>query len=336
MSDTPAPAAPDEKPRPKDPALYAPLARFVGARPPAPAWFDRALARAPQETRIRAAGAEIETLTWGDVGKPGLLFMHGNGAHAGWWRFIAPFFADRYRIAAFSWSGMGASDWRPHYTLEVYVEEILAVAEAAGLFAGVDKPLAVAHSFGSFPMAEMVTREGARFKAAIVIDSPFLTPQRREERRKERGVKPRRPRELTPHNIYPSLNAALARFRLAPLQACDNLYIADLIAREGLKQVENPQGGEGWSWRFDPFLWRDFHLPDLTDRLGRALCPMALIRGARSQLINDWDAFYSHALMRPGSPLVTIPDSDHHIMVDQPLALVAALETLFAAWPANV
>ena len=31
---------------------------------------------------------------------------------------------------------------------------------------------------------------------------------------------------------------------------------------------------------------------------------------------------------------VAIPDSDHHIMVDQPLALVAALRTLLAAWPA--
>ncbi len=319
---------------PKDPALYSPLARFGGGRPPAPGWFVRAIAHAPQVSRVEVAGAGIEMLTWGEVGKPGLLLMHGNGAHAGWWKFIAPFFADRYRVAAFSWSGMGGSDWRPQYRLDLFVEEIVAVAEAAGLFAGVAKPFVVGHSFGAFPMAEMATLHGARFRAAVVVDSPFLTPQRREERRKERGVRPRRPRELTPHNIYPSLEAALARFRLAPLQACENLYIADLIARDGLKRVDNPAGGEGWSWRFDPFLWRDFHLPDLTDRLGRAQCPMALVRGARSQLINDWDAAYGHALMRPGSPFVTIPDSDHHIMVDQPLALVSALETLLATWPA--
>jgi len=30
---------------------------------------------------------------------------------------------------------------------------------------------------------------------------------------------------------------------------------------------------------------------------------------------------------------IEIPDSHHHIMIDQPLALVAALRTLFAAWP---
>ena len=33
-----------------------------------------------------------------------------------------------------------------------------------------------------------------------------------------------------------------------------------------------------------------------------------------------------------GSPLVVIPDSDHHIMADQPLALVAAIRMQLANW----
>ena len=35
----------------------------------------------------------------------------------------------------------------------------------------------------------------------------------------------------------------------------------------------------------------------------------------------------------PGRPEIEIPDSHHHIMIDQPLALLAALRTLFAVWP---
>ena len=31
---------------------------------------------------------------------------------------------------------------------------------------------------------------------------------------------------------------------------------------------------------------------------------------------------------------IEIPDSHHHVMIDQPLALVAALRTLLATWPA--
>jgi hypothetical protein len=30
---------------------------------------------------------------------------------------------------------------------------------------------------------------------------------------------------------------------------------------------------------------------------------------------------------------VEIPDSHHHIMIDQPLALVAAIRALLATWP---
>ena len=33
-----------------------------------------------------------------------------------------------------------------------------------------------------------------------------------------------------------------------------------------------------------------------------------------------------------GTPWIEIPDAGHHVMVDQPLALVAALRTQLEAW----
>ena len=318
----------------KDPALWTPLARFAGRKPDAPQWFEDAIAARPEESRIDVLGAQIELLTWGDLGKPGLLLLHGNGAHAGWYRFIAPFFAGQYRVAAMSWAGMGASGWRKEYTLDTFVSEIVAATEAAGLYGGIAKPLVVGHSFGSFPLAEAARRHGEKFAGIVVVDSPFLKPERREERRRERGAQPQRPRGLRPHRIYPTLEAALARFRLAPLQPCHNLYIADLIAREGLIPVKNEDGSDGWTWRFDPFLWRDFHMPDLTGMLGHAKCPVALIRGAQSQLMQAQDFDFTHSLMPAGSPRLEIPDAEHHVMIDQPLAFVSALNGLFAGWPA--
>src|SRR3546814_12969675 len=64
---------------------------------------------------LEVSGTAIETLAWGERGKPGLLFLHGNGGHADWWRFIAPFFASDWRVGAISWSGMGRSGWRKSY-----------------------------------------------------------------------------------------------------------------------------------------------------------------------------------------------------------------------------
>jgi pimeloyl-ACP methyl ester carboxylesterase len=318
---------------PKDPRLIAPLAQFGGAKPPAPAWFERSLACEPERLTVPVQGADIETLAWGEVGRPGLLLMHGNGAHAGWWRMIAPFFADSHRVAAFSWSGMGGSGWREAYTLETFSAEVIAVAEATGLFAGVQKPVAVGHSFGSFPLAETAYHHGERFRGIVLVDSPFSTPERREERRRARGQRPRRPNELRPHNVYSTFEAAMARFRLAPLQYCENTFIVDLIAREALKKAPRRDGnGEGWTWKFDPFLWRNFQIRDLTGALAHLRCPAALMRGGLSELMRPEDAAYTLSLMPAGSPYIEIPEAWHHVMIDQPLAFVAALRALIASW----
>src|SRR5436309_2221830 len=128
------------------PEVASPLAPFAGAKPPAPAWFGDALAQAPERSLIPVAGANIELLTWGEVGKPGLILVHGNSAHADWWSFIAPFLADQYRVAALSLSGMGDSDWRETYTFEGFASEIYDCAKAAGLYEAKVKPIYIGHS----------------------------------------------------------------------------------------------------------------------------------------------------------------------------------------------
>ena len=47
------------------------------------------------------------------------------------------------------------------------------------------------------------------------------------------------------------------------------------------------------------------------------------------------DADYLMSFLTPGSPDIVIPEAEHHVMIDQPLAFVAALRALLAAWPAT-
>src|SRR5438128_2453124 len=47
------------------------LAGFGGRKPPAPEWFEHAIADAPERTFVDVRGAAIETLTWGQREKPG-------------------------------------------------------------------------------------------------------------------------------------------------------------------------------------------------------------------------------------------------------------------------
>jgi pimeloyl-ACP methyl ester carboxylesterase len=302
-----------------EPEIPAPLAEFGGAVPPAPPWFAQAIAVESEQSRIIVDSAEIEMLTWGERGKPGLLLLHGNGAHADWWSFIAPFFAADYRVAAFSWSGMGGSDHRATYSIDGFVAEIFAVAEAAGLYdAGL--PRVVAHSFGGFPMMAAVHSRGERFAAAVIVDTPFRPP----------GEPGGRPPNATnrPHRVYPTLTEALARFRFAPVQACPNPFIADFIARKSLIEV-----ADGWTWRFDPFLWHRFEVGDAPSLLADPRCPVALVWGERSMLMPPDRIASMLALLPPGTPAVPIPDAEHHVMIDQPLAFVSALRDLFARWP---
>src|SRR5690606_30884892 len=64
------------------PEIGPPLAALGGTTPPAPAWFHEMLALAPERRFHEVDGARIETLVWGEAGRPGLLFLHGNAAHA--------------------------------------------------------------------------------------------------------------------------------------------------------------------------------------------------------------------------------------------------------------
>lgn len=314
----------------EDDNIQAPLARFHGAEPPAPTWFREAVAQAPERLWTEVDGARIETLVWGERGKPGLLLLHGNGAHADWWSFIAPFFAADYHVVAFSWSGMGRSDWRERYTSQSFVKEIFAVAEATGLYEAAVKPLIVGHSFGGFILSAATAWQGKRIGGAVVVDSPIRPPDLGRAFREEHA-----PRLIgRPSHLYPSLEAALARFRFAPVQPCVNLFIADHIARHSLKSVPRDDGdGEGWTWRFDPWRFQNMTIEMAAPLLQAATCPVALIWGECSSLMPPEVVSYMRGLMDADAPVIGIPDADHHVMVDQPLAFVTALRGLLVGWP---
>jgi pimeloyl-ACP methyl ester carboxylesterase len=299
-----------------------PLAPFAGQVPDAPAWFSQALADPPERFELVVQGATIETLAWGRVGDPGLLLLHGNGAHADWYSFIAPLLRAGRRVVAMSFSGMGGSGWRTQYSVAQWADEVLGVAEGAGLFAAQVLPTVVGHSFGGFPLMNAAARHGDRLARAVIVDTPLRPPPGSDARRRHR------PENLRSSRVYASKAEALMRFRFLPPQGCDLPCIADLIARRGLKQVAGPDGLPGWIWRFDPFLFRHFDFGRPYRDLGQARCPVTLVRGGRSRLITPESMAHAVALAPTGTQVLEVADADHHVMVDQPLAFAALLDGL--------
>ena len=309
-----------------------PLASLQGAVPPRPRWFDDALAHEPERSWPVVDGARIEALAWGPRGTPGLLLLHGKMAHAQWWSFIAPFLAGTHRVAALSFSGMGGSDWRDAYAAQTWADEAMAVAQACGLFEHrTRRPVVVGHSFGGFVSLLCAQQHGARLAGVFPLDMPLMSRAQREQRARP-GL--RQAIAQRPTRLYPDLAAALARFRFAPEQPCDNLYIADHIARTSLKQVPSADGGVAWTWRFDPKV-APIGPGNAALALGEAACPVAIGWGADSALVTPDVAHYIGGLVGDAAPRIEIPAARHHVMVDQPLALVSALRTLLHTWPGD-
>lgn len=299
--------------------IRPPLEAFKGEKPDYPAWLEKALS-APTETGwIEVEGAKIAWKAWGERGRDGILLVHGGVAHKQWWDAIAPFLSTDRRIAALDLSGMGDSDHRDSYSMALYAQEARAVAEASGLF-DAGKPFVVGHSFGGFVTMMSAMTFGDELAGAIILDSPL-----RPEEQQRSSSPPRRGGK-----VYEDLETPIARFRLLPPQSCEMVSVVDHIARNSLKAVEG-----GFSWKFDVNLWAKLEYQRRDPQVLRdtSKCPLAFFRGADTSLVTDdiWD--FMRDTFGPDTPMISIPDAQHHLILDQPLAVAASLDALFqSSW----
>lgn len=278
-----------------------------------PAWFTRAVS-APHESRfVDIDGTPIHYLGWNlaDTEKPGLLFAHGFRAHARWWSFVAPFFMSRFRIVALDFSGMGDSGARDAYEATTFARDIVGVLEHAGL----GRATLIGHSFGGGRVARTCADYPEIVERAVIIDSFVRIPDIQQR------LPP--PLELRPKKIYPTFEAARARFRLVPEQNAAAPYVIDFIAEHSLKQVEG-----GWTWKFDEnFLPRSVHEDaEATARMLASIsCPVTYLYGDLSIVVTRPLAHAIVQRLQHGRGPIALPQAHHHVMLDQPLSLVAAL-----------
>ena len=288
--------------------------------PPAPDWFVRAAATPYQQSTIQVSGCPINVMEWGDPGKPGLVFVHGGAAHAHWWSFLAPLFTHRYHVAALDLSGHGHSGHRERYSHELWAREVMEVSAAVD-FAG--PPVVTGHSLGGLVAIQTAASHGDALAGAVIVDSPV----RRPDPESEEGT---RGRAFRAPGVYDDLETALEHFHLVPRQPPGPAYIIDHVARHSLHRTP-----EGWTWKFDPHLF-DHTMVAMRDQLSSVRCRVALLRGEHSVVVPPDTADYMYELMGRVAPVISIPEAHHHLILDQPLAFVAALRTLLADWEHSV
>jgi len=278
-----------------------------------PEWFRWALDQKPQHLELEVEGTPVHYRAWGDPGDPVALLVHGGAAHSGWWDHVGPHLAVGHRVLAPDLSGHGDSGHREEYSLEQWAREILAVARAESA----DKPVVFGHSMGGFVTLTAAREHGADLLGAAAIDSPVkaVSPETREWRNDRAGL-------AMP--VYPDAATMVSRFRTLPEDDSTLPFVRDHIARGSIRRVDG-----GWSWKFDP---RVFLRSSMTpDDLARSECELALLRGERGMATTDiTDEIRSR--LGGAVPVTVIPDSGHHIMLDQPTALIAVLQTLLGQW----
>lgn len=295
----------------------------AAAKQSKPVWFDQALAVPSETAQIVVADCPIHYATWGEVGKPGIMLVHGSNAHRGWWQFVAPFLADQFRVVAFDLSGNGDSGWRERYTGEIFARETWAVCAAAGLG---PKPYVVGHSFGGFVALETGHYFGQELGGIVLADFTVNPPDDYTEWGRQAEISGRSTPRAT--RIYDDLQTALGRFRLLPEQPCRHPYIIDHIARQSLRQVEG-----GWTWKFDPSLFEYLEMGRAQqEKFLNLTCPSALILGDQSTDDGAQSAPHMLELTAGLLPVINIPGTHHHFMFDEPMAVVAAIKGIVLNW----
>ena len=285
----------------------------------APGWFRRALHTPFFDEHVDVGGARIHYLAWGEPGRRGLVFVHGGAAHAHWWTHVAATFSREYRVVAIDLSGHGDSDHRDTYSLEQWADEVVAVAADAGIDG---PPVIVGHSMGGFVTIATAARHPEAPAGVVVLDSPVV-----EVDDEVRAAQAKRAFGET--KVYESAEEALARFRTVPPQEHDLDYVIHHVARRSLHEVPG-----GWSWKFDHNVFSAFTAPIrmvALPYLPEVRCRFALLRAEHGLVTPDIGESMYEKLGRV-APVVELPETGHHGMLDQPLVLITAIRTLLADW----
>jgi pimeloyl-ACP methyl ester carboxylesterase len=255
-------------------------------------------------------GVRLHALAWSDEsalrsGESPLVLLHGGGANARWWDHLArPLSAGR-SVLALDFRGHGDSEYPAHRVVGAFNDDL---EDLVGWLAREDVIL-IGHSLG----AAVALDHASRFPgtSGLVLVDPARGGNPETGRRARLALSLRR--------TYRSREDAALRFRFLPESSHATEALRASIG--ALSVREEPDGRFGY--KFDPG-W--FGLPSRPrPDLSRVRCPTLLVRGAESTLLTP-EAVREFLAEVPSARGIEIAESGHHVLVDQPEQLLAAIE----------
>ena len=290
----------------------------------APGWFVDAV-RTPVTSRVvESDGCPIHYLSWGDPTRPGIVLVHGGAAHAHWWSFLAPFLLPDHHVVALDLSGHGDSGHRATYDVDRWSDELVAVAADAGMV----RPVLVGHSMGGVVSVAAAARFPDQWSGAVIVDSSVHRPDPESVALHAHAEPDPGPAERPAPRRYETFDAAMGRFRLIPDQPCDNAWAVEHIARRSLRRNEDGS----WRWKFDPQIFGRRPPRAIHEYLSQVRVRTCVFHGQYSAIVTPDVTDYMSEQLGRAAPFVEIPQAHHHVLLDQPIALIAALRAILADW----
>jgi pimeloyl-ACP methyl ester carboxylesterase len=287
-----------------------------------PEWFSAAVREPGLPAQVTVRGCEIRYWTRPGLAGRVLVLVHGGGAHAHWWSAVAPLLArDGQTVVALDLSGHGDSGRRGAYSLEAWAQEVLTVVHEVSP----EGAVVVGHSMGGMvALTAAANDEVGVVQGVIVVDTRVQPPPVPEAAKVGQRMMDQ------PNKLYRDQEAALRHFRLVPRQPDPAPYMVEHVARLGLRRTDM---GE-WTWKFDPAVFTR-HRPghqEFAETLRRISCRTAVFHGELSSTADPGTRTFLRRSLPGSTPFVEIPQAHHHVFLDQPLAFVAAVRAILAAW----
>jgi pimeloyl-ACP methyl ester carboxylesterase len=276
-------------------------------------WVQRMIDTPGRPGRMQTGDHLTHYLEWGDRSNARvLLLLHGFRGHAHWWDFIAPWFAEEYRVIAIDFAGMGDSSSKLEYTRAGFVAEV----HAALVMTGSKRVTLIGHSFGGRIAVLVAHQYPQLLERAMVIDSNIGFADNPSQHHFT----------SRPKKLYPDLETACDRFRFIPDEPPILPRIMHHLAMHSIKRQ-----GDGFVWKYDEALLGkiDWRIAE-GELLAEIQVPMDFIAGEFSAVVPPDLAERIGRALRHGRGPIVIPSAYHHVPVDRPLALVAAMRALLS------
>ena len=194
----------------------------------------------PEAATFALPQGPLEGLTWGPLGRPTVLCIHGWQDTALTWSPLAQELVARgYRVVAPDMRGHGCSPHMPTtggYSVGVFLRDLVALIEQCD-----DLPIVVGHSFGAMLVGLLAAERSLDMRAVVAVDPPSPKGQSLSVQSLLRA-------EAPAHTVLANLEEAVELTRVGRPELSPEF--ARMLAERMLVPVAD--GGLCWSW--DPWL----------------------------------------------------------------------------------